>query len=338
MIVETMAPYCTGVNYHSGTIEITTRIAVTGRLTARAPGDTQRRRQAGETGEGTAMRTYRETLHPGFEQVLHLKGEPLVERRSDFQHIEVFDSVANGRVLVLDGILQLTDRDEHAYSEMLAHPPILEHGNVKRVLIVGGGDGAVAEEVLKHPEVNQVDLVDIDAEVVEVAKQHFAHVHRGAFDDRRLTFHAADAFDFLGRTEAGRYDLAIADRPDPVGPAQSLFARDFYSRLQAALGDRGVAVFQTGCPFYQGEELTETHKLLAGVFPTVGVYLTAVPTYTGGFMALTYGANGLELGRIKRSTLQQRFDDAAIATETYTPAVHQAAFALPPWMARLLDA
>lgn len=283
------------------------------------------------------MRTYRETLHPGFEQVLEIKGEPLVERRSEFQHIHVFDSVANGRVLVLDGILQLTDRDEHAYSEMLAHPPILEHGNVKRVLIVGGGDGAVAEEVLKHPEIERVDLVDIDAEVVEVAKQHFAHVNRGAFDDDRLTFHAEDAFEFLARVEPGTYDLAIADRPDPVGPAQSLFAREFYDRLQRALAERGVAVFQTGCPFYQAQELGETHKLLAGVYPTVGVYLTVVPTYTGGFMALTFGANGLDLGRARVDTLRRRFEDAAISTDSYTPEVHLAAFALPPWISRLLD-
>jgi spermidine synthase len=281
------------------------------------------------------MRTFRETLHPGFEQVLQIKGEPLVERRSEFQHIQAFDSVANGRVLVLDGILQLTDRDEHAYSEMLAHPPILEHGAVKRVLIVGGGDGAVAEEVLKHATVEAVDLVDIDAEVVEVAKQHFAHVHKGAFDDPRLSFHPEDAFEFLARVPAGHYDLAIADRPDPVGPAQSLFARDFYSRLQAALAPRGIGVFQTGCPFYQAEELTETHKLLANVFETAGVYLTVVPTYTGGHMALTWGANGLAFGAASLDTLRSRLP-AKLETDTYTPEVHTAAFALPPWIHGLL--
>jgi spermidine synthase len=283
------------------------------------------------------VQSFRETLHPGFEQVLHLKGEPLVDRHSEFQHIQVFDSVANGRVLVLDGILQLSDRDEHAYSEMLAHPPILEHGAVRRVLIVGGGDGAVAEEVLKHPTVEAVDLVDIDAAVVEVARQHFAQVHKGAFDDPRLSFHPEDAFAFLARVPAGHYDLAIADRPDPVGPAQSLFARDFYSRLQAALAPRGIGVFQTGCPFYQAEELTETHRLLTNVFETAGVYLTVVPTYTGGHMALTWGANGLAFGTTPQQTVSARLP-AGLETDTYTPAVHAGAFALPPWLHRLLDA
>jgi spermidine synthase len=283
------------------------------------------------------MRTFRETLHPGYEQVLHVKGDLLVDRASDFQHIQVFDSVANGRVLVLDGILQLTDRDEGAYSEMLAHLPMLEHGNVRRVLIVGGGDGAVAEEVLKHPQVERVDLVDIDAQVVDVAREFFPHVHKGAFDDARLTFHAEDAFEFLGRTPAGSYDLAIADRPDPVGPAESLFATDFYSRLQTALADKGVGVFQTGCPFYQRDELSETDRLLHRVFANAGVYLTVVPTYTGGFMALTWGANGLELGAADPDAVAHKVAELDLSTDYYTADIHRAAFALPPWMARLLD-
>ena len=282
------------------------------------------------------MRTFRETLHTGYEQMLHLEGDPLVDRESAFQHIQVFDSVANGRVLVLDGILQLTDRDESAYSEMLVHPTMFEHGKVRRVLIVGGGDGAVAEEVLKHPGVERVDLVDIDAEVVDVAKEFFAHVHKGAFDDDRLTFHPEDAFEFLGSTPAGTYDLAIADRPDPVGPAQSLFANDFYSRLQHALASRGVGVFQTGCPFYQGDELTQTHKLLQGVFQNAGVYVTVVPTYTGGFMALTWGANGLDLGAGDPAAVRRAVSASDLSTDYYNADMHAAAFALPEWMKRLL--
>ncbi|MBK1697414.1 polyamine aminopropyltransferase [Rhodovibrio salinarum] len=282
------------------------------------------------------MRTFRETLHTGYEQTLHLEGDPLVDRESAFQHLQVFDSVANGRVLVLDGILQLTDRDESAYSEMLVHPPLIEHGNVKRVLIVGGGDGAVAEEVLKHPEVAQVDLVDIDAEVVDVSKEFFAHVNKGAFDDPRLTFYPEDAFEFLGRTEPGTYDLAIADRPDPVGPAQSLFANDFYARLQRALAKRGIGVFQTGCPFYQADELAETHKLLKGVFDEAGVYLTVVPTYTGGFMALTWGSNGLQLGTADAGAVRQTIAASGVETDYYNADIHAAAFALPEWMRRLV--
>jgi spermidine synthase len=282
------------------------------------------------------MPEYRETLHTGFEQVLHIKGEPIADEQSAYQHIKIFDSEANGRVLVLDDILQLTDMDEAGYSEMLAHPPILEHGEVRNVLIVGGGDGAVAEEVLKHAGVRRVDLVDIDARVVELCKAHFPDVHRGAFDDARLTFHPADAFQFLADTPAGTYDLVIADRPDPVGPAESLYARDFYSRLARALSDGAIAVFQTGAPFFQGDELRETHSLLAEAFPRTGTYLTVVPTYTGGFMALTWASKGCSLGEIDEPRLRQRCDAAGLATDYYSPAVHKAAFALPPWVRRVI--
>ncbi len=282
------------------------------------------------------MPEYRETLHAGFEQVLHMAGDPLVDERSPYQHIRIFDSVANGRVLVLDDILQLTDKDEAAYSEMLAHPPILEHGAVRRVLIVGGGDGAVAEEVLKHAGVRRVDLVDIDARVVELCRAYFPEVHRGAFDDPRLVFHPADAFQYLSEAADGRYDLVIADRPDPVGPAASLYARDFYARLAAAMAEGGVAVFQTGAPFFQAEELRETHHLLAEAFPRTGTYLTAVPTYTGGFMALTWAGKALSLGETDETVLRRRADAAGLRTDHYTPAVHRAAFALPPWVARII--
>ncbi len=281
------------------------------------------------------MKTFSETLHAGFDQVMHLAGPPLADEHSDFQHIQIFDTKANGRVLALDGIVQLSDRDEAAYSEMLAHPPILEHGAVKRVLIIGGGDGAVAEEVLKHRSVEAVDLVDIDARVVDLSRDYFAHVNRGAFDDPRLTFHARDAFEFLAETASGHYDLAIADRPDPVGPAESLFAEDFYARLQSALAERGMGVFQTGCPFFQPDELRETMTLLRGSFANAGVYLTVVPTYTGGFMALTWGANGLAFGECDIETLTRRFHAAGLKTTHYTPDMHRAALALPPWLARL---
>jgi spermidine synthase len=282
------------------------------------------------------MPEYRETLHTGFEQVLHIKGEPIADERSAYQHITIFDSEANGRVLVLDDILQLTNKDEAGYSEMLAHPPILEHGQVRSVLIVGGGDGAVAEEVLKHAGVRRVDLVDIDARVVELCRTHFPDVHKGAFDDPRLTFHPADAFQFLADTPAGTYDLVIADRPDPVGPAASLFAQDFYARLERAMADKGIAVFQTGAPFFQSEELRETHGLLCAAFPRSGAYLTVVPTYTGGFMALTWASKGFALGEAPEPILHRRAEAAGLVTDYYSPGVHRAAFALPPWLSRIL--
>jgi spermidine synthase len=280
---------------------------------------------------------FTETLYKGYAQSFELKGPPLVDERSPFQHIQIFDTPLNGRVLVLDGNVQLTERDECAYSEMLVHVPMMEHGAIERVMIVGGGDGAIAEEVLKYRSVKEVDLVDIDGRVIELCKQHFKRVSGKAFADARLKVYAEDAFPFLkGVKTAGRYDLVVADRPDPVGPAGVLFAEEFYKLVERALRPRGIAVFQNGVPFYQPDELSDTHRQFARLFAQHGVYLSVVPTYIGGFMALTWFARDLALGTTAVPVIAARFQAARIETDYYDAAVHGAAFQLPPWIRRLL--
>jgi len=284
------------------------------------------------------MITFTEQLHDGYDQVLHLTGPARVDEHTGFQHVQIFDTAVAGRVMALDGCVQVTERDESAYSEMLTHLPILEHGNVRRVLIVGGGDGAVAEEVLKHPGVERIDLVDIDGRVVELSRRLLTTIHRGALDDPRVHIHCEDAFAFLERAPAGAYDLAVTDRPDPTEIAEGLYAPAFYERLQRALAERGVVTLQTGCPFFQPSELTADSRNLAAVFSSAGAYLTVVPTYTGGFMALTWGAKGAPLGEVDAATLRGRVDALGLATRHYTPETHRAAFALPPWIAELVQA
>ena len=283
-----------------------------------------------------------EQLHDGWTQSFDIDGDMIVDRKSAFQHVQIFDNRLMGRVLVLDGIIQLTERDEATYSEMLAHVPVCELGTVKRVMIVGGGDGAIAEELLKHKSIEQIDLVDIDGDVVDLCKDLFPNVHKGAFDDPRLNVHLADAFGFLeDESAAGRYDLIIADRPDPVGPAAVLFETRFYELVKRALTAEGVAVFQTGVPLFQGDELTDTVRQHAEVFAENGTYLVVTPTYMGGFMALTWGSKtaGVRLGdRTRQGEVADRFADAAIPTDYYTPDLHFAAFDLPAFMQRLVDA
>ncbi len=278
-----------------------------------------------------------ETLHPGYYQSFDIQSV-LVEEKTKFQDLMIFESAAHGRVLVLDDIIQLTELDEFTYSEMLAHLPIVALDGIENAMIVGGGDGAVAEEILKHSSVKHVDLVDIDDKVIEHSKTHLPKVHNGAFDDPRLSVHAVDAFEFLAAPEAaGRYDLIIADRPDPVGPAEILFGETFYSRLRDAMTPRGVAVFQTGVPIYQGAEFTEAWQLLASLFPQVGSYVTVTPTYIGGHMSLMWASKETDLAApIDLSVLEDRFSHAGIETGYYSPAMHQAAFALPPFIERLI--
>lgn len=279
---------------------------------------------------------FTETLHSGYAQSMDIQGEMLVDVQSEFQHIQIFDTPCYGRTMALDGVVQITERDEASYSELLTHLPLLELADPKRVFIVGGGDGAVAEEALKHPGL-AVEMCEIDGQVVEACKTHFASVNNGAFDHPRFTLHLEDAFAFMKRSEnRGRYDLIIADRPDPVGPAEVLFQTEFYELLRDSLTDTGVVVFQNGAPQLQPQELTDTLKQLQSVFPYSGVYLTVTPTYIGGYMALTWASKGTRLGMAAPETIRNRFTASGVSTDHYTPGLHTAAFALPAWIERLI--
>ncbi len=284
--------------------------------------------------------TFSETLHRGFAQSFEVT-RLLSHEQSAFQDIKIFDTPLSGRVMMLDDIVQITTRDEASYSEMLTHVPIFDlmaqGAPVKRIMIVGGGDGAVAEEALKHKAVANLALAEIDVRVIELCKEHFADLNAAAFADPRLTVHVADAFEFLKAPEAERaYDLIIADRPDPVGPAEVLFADEFYEVVSRALSPTGVAVFQNGAPFYQPEELVNTMPQLASAFGKCGVYYTVTPSYTGGHMALTWASNGSTLGMADEAALTRLFKEIDFHTDYYTPALHGAAFKLPAWMERLV--
>jgi spermidine synthase len=280
---------------------------------------------------------FRERLHKGYAQSMELTAV-LADEKSRYQRIKIFDTVANGRVMTLDNIVQITTRDESAYAEMLTHLPLLEHGGAKRVMIVGGGDLSIADEALKHKGVKEVVLVDIDGRVVELCRKHFGALNAKAFKDKRLKIEIADAFEYLGRPSAkARFDLIVADRPDPVGPGKALFGDTFYARVRGALRPNGFATFQTGVPFYQPWEITEALADLAAYFPQSGLYLTVVPTYIGGFMALSWAGMGKSLGTpagIARA--RARFAAAKLRTDYYNPEIHSAAFAFPEWVRRLV--
>ncbi len=278
-----------------------------------------------------------ERLHRQYWQSIAIDGAPVAKERSAFQEIEIFDSPQNGRVLALDRIVQLTSRDECAYSEMLAHVPIFEHGEAKTVLIVGGGDCCIAEEVLKHKGIKLCELAEIDARVVELSRLHFKDSNGAAFADPRFKINIVDAAEFLRDPKAaGRYDVIISDRPDPVGPAGVLFEESFYRSVSRALTPRGIAVFQTGVPHYQPDELVTDQVELGRAFAHTGVMLTVVPTYVGGYMALSWASNGHVLGTPEGiARARAAFPKAGFSTDYYTPDIHAAAFALPAWVARI---
>lgn len=253
----------------------------------------------------------------------------LYSGQSAFQSIEVLDTETFGPSLVLDGIMQTTTGDEFIYHEMLAWVPLNAHPDPRRVLIIGGGDGGLAREVLSSPRVTEVTLVEIDPMVVEVAKQYLPS-HVGAFKDPRLTVVAADGLEYLERSSHSLYDIILVDSTDPEGPgpASVLYTTEFYQRVYAALSEDGLFIQQTGTPIYNPEVLRETALGTSHIFPICRVFWCVVPTYPGGLFTFTSGSKSHDLMRFQHQAVSH--------ARWYTPAIHQAAFALPPLVADLV--
>src|SRR6266545_1871837 len=259
------------------------------------------------------------------------------ERRSDHQHLVLFDHQHFGKVLMLDGAVQLTTGDEFIYHEMMSHVPLFAHGRAREVLIVGGGDCGLAEEVLKHRSIERLTQVEIDAAVVEFAKQHLPEFAAPVFADARFDLVIADGMEYVAQT-ARRFDVILVDSTDPAGPGATLFTKEFYSAAKRCLASGGVFVTQNGVPFLQPDELVSTVGHLRALYADAACYVAAVPTYVGGHLALGWGSDDVRLRRTSATTIAQRYREAGeFATRYWTPDVHAAAFALPRFIAERLE-
>ncbi len=274
-----------------------------------------------------------ETLHDDFRQALRV-GKPIYDSNTDHQRLRVFENPTFGRVLTLDDVIQTTEGDEFIYHEMMSHVPILAHGAATEVLVIGGGDGGMAREVLRHRTVERVTMVEIDAEVVAFARKYLPRLSRGAFDDPRLDLVIADGARFVAGTER-RFDVIIVDSTDPIGPGEALFTARFYADARRCLKEGGILVTQNGVPFLQGEELTRTMRAFKRLFTDWSCYLATIPTYAGGPMAFGWGTDGVARS-VPLDVLRARFAASGIETRYYTPEVHKAAFALPAYVRKLM--
>ena len=274
-----------------------------------------------------------EKLHADYAQSLRVD-RLLYDSETDHQRLRVFENPTFGRVLTLDDVVQTTEGDNAIYHEMLTHVPILAHGAARRICIVGGGDGGMAREVLKHASVDHVTMVEIDGGVVEFSRQYLPGLSAGAFDDPRLNLVIADGADFMRETQGG-FDVIIVDSTDPIGPGEVLFTDTFYGHAKRALAPGGILVTQNGVPFLQPDELTNTMRAFTALFADATCYLATIPTYAGGPMAFGWGSDG-DARHTTLDVLQGRFAAAGLDPFYYTPAVHKAAFALPGYVARLL--
>ncbi len=266
---------------------------------------------------------FKESLYKGLCQEIKIK-KIIVSQRSKYQKIDIFDTFTYGRVLALDGIVQITEKDEFAYSEMLVHPAMQSLSKkAKKILIVGGGDGAVAEEVLKYNYINNIDLVDIDRDVVELSKKYFKKINNGALNNKKLNLFYEDAFNFINNTE-NLYDLIIADRPDPIGAAKSLYKSIFYKKIKNIMSKNSIAIFQSGVPFLQKKELKEVTRDIKKYFKYSGFFLTVVPSYIGGYMALVWASNNNNLLKTKKNSINSK-----IKTTYFNKDILQSSFAIP---------
>lgn len=255
----------------------------------------------------------------------------LYEEETGQQHLVIFENGLFGRMMALDGITQVTERDEFIYHEMMTHVPILAHGAAKRVLIIGGGDGGILREVIRHRSVEHVTMVEIDPAVTDFCKKQLPQISAGAFDDPRLNLVFADGAKFVEDTDDS-YDVIIVDSTDPIGPGEVLFREEFYRAAQARLTPGGVIVTQNGVPFMQGDELQSTMEKFRRLFKVASCYLATIPTYVGGPMAMGWGTDDETLKSVPLEELEKRYAAAGLTTRYYTPEVHKAAFALPRYV------
>lgn len=278
-----------------------------------------------------------ETLYSAWGQRFRVVRE-LARVQSEFQDIMIFESEVHGRVMLLDGVVQITEMDEFVYQEMITHVPLLAHGAARRVLIIGAGDGGVLKRVLQHRTVEKAVMVEIDGEVIRLAKEFMPGIAGDAWTDPRAEVIVGDGIDYVRQAESGSFDAIIVDSTDPIGVGEVLFTDEFYANSARILTDRGLIVNQCGVPAMQAEELRETSIRRAKSFPDVWAYVAAVPTYVGGYMTLGWAAKDPALRQVDAAEIRRRADVAGVLDTTgyWTPEIHVAAFALPPYIARHL--
>jgi len=276
------------------------------------------------------MKKFQETLYDSVSQTIRID-QMLFEQKTEFQHLMIFQNAFLGRVMTLDGVIQTTEKDEFIYHEMMVHVPLFAHADARKVLIIGGGDGGILREVLKHPELDQVTMVEIDGAVIEMAKQYLPNHSAGAFEDPRASIVIADGIQFVRDTDL-RFDVIISDSTDPIGPGEVLFTEQFYAECKQILNPDGIIVTQNGVPFFQLDELMTTRQRMGGLFADQTFYSAAVPTYYGGIMTFAWGCDDSDARHTDLATLQSRFTRSAINTRYYTPQLHQASFALPQYI------
>ncbi|WP_294577915.1 polyamine aminopropyltransferase [uncultured Thomasclavelia sp.] len=257
----------------------------------------------------------------------------LFSGHSEFQRIDIFDSKEFGRFLALDGYMMLTEKDEFIYHEMIVHVPMAVHPNVKKVLVIGAGDGGVIRELCRYETIETIDMVEIDELVVEVSKKYLPTT-ACCFDDPRLNIYYQDGLRFV-RTKENEYDLIIVDSTDPFGPGEGLFTKEFYGNCYKALNEAGIMVNQHESPFYQTDAIAmqRAHKRIVESFPISRVYQAHIPTYPSGHWLFGFASKKYHPIKDFQKT---KWNARGMKTKYYNTGIHVGSFALPNYVEELL--
>lgn len=258
----------------------------------------------------------------------------LYSRKSDYQKIDVLETPEFGKVLVLDGNIMLTERDEFIYDEMITHVPMAVHPCITRVLVIGVGDGGVVRELTRYDQIERIDLVEMDEMVAEACRQYLPE-NACRLDDDRVHIYYENALKFIRRCE-NKYDLIIVDSNDPFGPSEGLFTREFYGNCYKALKADGIMVNQQGSPFYAEDAMAmqRSHKRIVNTFPISRVYQAHIPTYAAGYWLFGFASK-------KYHPIEdlnpERWNSQHLRTRYYTTRLHVGAFYLPAFLEEMLE-
>ncbi|QQY79895.1 spermidine synthase [Keratinibaculum paraultunense] len=260
--------------------------------------------------------------------------EHLLSVKSSFQKIDVLDTYEYGRVLVIDGFIMLTEKDEFIYHEMIVHVPMAVYPQARNILVIGGGDGGTLRELTKYPNIENIDFVEIDEMVVEISRDFFPFLHCG-FEDNRINFYYEDGVKFVENKE-DTYDLIIVDSTDPIGPGEGLFTEEFYKNAYRALKEDGILVNQCESAYFKEDrrEFERAIGKLKRIFPKSYAYQANIPTYPSGHWLFGFASKKYDPVLDQKASQWGKYN---IYTKYYNEKVHKGAFYLPTYIQNILD-
>lgn len=258
----------------------------------------------------------------------------LYSGQSDFQRMDVFESKEFGRFFTLDGLVMITEKDEFIYHDMIVHVPMATNPSIKKVLVIGAGDGGTVRELVRYKSIEKIDMVEIDQMVVDVCKEYFKNSTSGLADPR-VSLYFEDGLKFVSEKN-NAYDLIIVDSTDPIGPGEGLFTRSFYSNCYDALTKGGILVNQHESPFYDEYQkaMQRSHQRIHEFFPVAKVYQVHIPTYASGHWLFGFASKSFDP---VKDLKEEAWEELGLETGYYNTDIHKASFALPNYVKKLLE-